>query len=94
MTENEKKLMEQMYEMTKEMMEMMEEMDSRFDKLDNRMERLETKLGDLNNVNTGILATFQRGFADVNEGLSEIKQINKNRKTAKEIVEGIAGNGK
>ncbi|MEM5630809.1 chromosome segregation protein SMC [Bacillus toyonensis] len=42
----------------------------------------------------GLQATFEQGFADVHKGLNEIIEINKHRKTAREIVEGIAGNGK
>ncbi|TKI86144.1 chromosome segregation protein SMC, partial [Bacillus wiedmannii] len=101
MTENEKKLMEQI-------MEMMEKMNTRFDKIedslaksDSKMDKLngetstsvESKLDDLKGVNKVIQDTFEQGFADVHKGLAEIKEVNKNRKTAKEIAEGIARNG-
>ncbi|HDR7839265.1 TPA: chromosome segregation protein SMC [Bacillus toyonensis] len=82
MTENEKKLLELMYEMVSDM-------EKRVDKIEGSLD----KVDDLKSVNKGIQATFEQGFADVHKGLAEIKEINKNRKTAKEIVEGIAGNG-
>ncbi|MCU5203872.1 chromosome segregation protein SMC, partial [Bacillus paranthracis] len=54
---------------------------------------LASEVADLQNVNKGIQAVFEQGFADVHKGLAEIKEVNKNRKTAKEIVESMAGNG-
>ncbi|WP_440604159.1 chromosome segregation protein SMC [Bacillus sp. GB_SG_008] len=63
------------------------------------MEKKVTKLGDsvkgLKNetleVHTGLQTTFENGFRDVRKGLNELIGINKNRKSAREIVEGITG---
>lgn len=79
MTENEKKLIEQIYEKVCEMEE-------RVTKLGDSVKGLKNETIE---VHTGLQDTFTKGFADVHKG---IKQINKNRKTAREIVEGIAGN--
>ncbi len=54
---------------------------------------VESNLDDLKNVQKELQATFTKGFADVHKGLAEIKEKNKNRKTAKEIAEDIARNG-
>jgi len=54
---------------------------------------VESNLDDLKNVQKELQATFTKGFADIHKGLAEIKEKNKNRKTAKEIAEGIARNG-
>lgn len=87
MTENEKKLMEQI-------MEMMEEMNTRFDKIedslaksDSKMDKLngetsvEGKLDDVKSVHKDLQNTFTKGFADIHKGLAEIEE---NRSTAKE----------
>ena len=91
MTEKEKKLIQQMYE---KVCEMDKKLGNRLDKLDCSLTSLESNVSDLTNEHTGLQATFENGFRDIHESLDEIKQINKNRKTAQEIVEGIAGNGK
>lgn len=54
---------------------------------------IDSKLGDLKTVQKGLKATFENGFRDIHESLDEISQSYKNRRSAKEIVEGIAGNG-
>ncbi|HFJ9404084.1 TPA: chromosome segregation protein SMC [Bacillus paranthracis] len=77
MTENEKKMPEQIY--------------AKVSAMEKKITNLESNVGDLKNVHTGLQATFENGFSEVRKELSEIIEINKNRKTAKEIVEGIAG---
>jgi dsDNA-specific endonuclease/ATPase MutS2 len=84
MTENEEKMLEQIYAKVCEMEKKIDKLDGRMDSLDNKLE------GSFK----GLQSTFTQGFADVHKGLNEIIEINKNRKAAKEIVEGIAGNGK
>ncbi|EEL25851.1 chromosome segregation protein SMC [Bacillus toyonensis] len=69
-------------------------MEKKVDKLDNRIDSLEGKVDSLEGSFKGLQNTFTQGFADVHKELNEVIAINKNRKTAKEIVEGIAGNGK
>ncbi|OBW53328.1 chromosome segregation protein SMC [Bacillus cereus] len=87
MTDNEKKLIQQMYEKVCDM-------EKKVDRLDGKMDSLEGKIDSLEGSFKGLQNTFTQGFADVHKGLNEIIAINKNRKTAQEIVEGIAGNGK
>ncbi|PGV65796.1 chromosome segregation protein SMC [Bacillus cereus] len=94
MTENEKKLIEQIYDKVVSMEKKVDKLDGRMVNLDIKLTSVESKMDDLKNVHTGLQATFEQGFADVRKGLSEIIEINKNRKSAGEIVEGIAGNGK
>lgn len=71
-------------ELAKQVLAKLTAMDNKLEKLDNRMDSLEGSF-------KGLQATFTQGFADVHKGLNEIIEINKNRKSAKEIVEGIAG---
>ncbi|WP_370991406.1 chromosome segregation protein SMC [Bacillus tropicus] len=92
MTENEKKLLELMYEMVSDMEKRVDRIDSSLNKVDGKLDNLngketstsvEGELDDLKSVNKGIQATFEQGFADVRKGLSEINEINeinKNRK--------------
>lgn len=94
-------------ELAKQILAKLTEMDSRLDKLDGGLDRLEMKVdrldGKIDSLEgkvdslegsfKGLQNTFTQGFADVHKGLNEIIAINKNRKTAQEIVEGIAGNG-
>ncbi|MGE6594739.1 chromosome segregation protein SMC [Bacillus proteolyticus] len=94
MTENEKKLIEQIYDKVVSMEKKVDKLDGRMVNLDIKLTSVESKMDDLKNVHTGLQATFEQGFDDVRKGLSEIIEINKNRKSAREIVEGIAGNGK
>ncbi|MDA1598126.1 chromosome segregation protein SMC [Bacillus cereus group sp. TH217LC] len=91
MTENEKKLIEQIYAKVCDMEKRVNSIGDDLDELNGKS--VESKLDDLKSAQKGLQDTFTKGFADVNKGLAEIKQIKKNRKTAKEIVEGIAGNG-
>ncbi|MBE7151045.1 chromosome segregation protein SMC [Bacillus mycoides] len=86
MTENEKKLIQQIYAKVCEM-------EKKVDKLEGSLNKLDGKMDSSEGIFKGLQATFENGFRDVHKELSEIKQINKNRKTAREIVEGIAGNG-
>ncbi|SCC62085.1 Uncharacterized protein BCZB5J_05092 [Bacillus cereus] len=79
MTENEKKMLEQIL--------------AKLTAMEKRVTNLESNVGDLKNVHTGLQATFERGFADVRKETNEIIGIYKNRRSAKEIVEGIAGKG-
>lgn len=101
MTENEKKLIQQIYEKVCDMEKTVDRIDSSLNNVDSKMDDLngkasksvESNLDDLKSVQKGLQATFEQGFADVHKGLDEIKQSYKNRRSAKEIVEGIAGNG-
>ncbi|OOQ91950.1 chromosome segregation protein SMC [Bacillus cereus] len=93
-TEREMELAKQILAKLTEMDSRLEKLDGKMDKLDNRMDSLEGKMHSSEGIFKGLQATFQQGFADVHKELAEIKQINKNRKSAREIVEGIAGNGK
>lgn len=91
MTENEKKLIEQIYAKVCDMEKKVNSIGDDLDELNGKS--VESKLDDLKSAQKGLQDTFTKGVADVNKDLAEIKQIKKNRKTAKEIVEGIAGNG-
>lgn len=100
-TEKEKELAKQILAKLTEMEEKVTKIEDSLDRVDNKMGNLngeasksvDSNLDDLKSVQKGLQATFEQGFADVHKGLAEIKEVNKNRKTAKEIVEGIAGNG-
>lgn len=90
-------------ELAKQILAKLTEMDTKLAKIEDSVSELngketptsvESKLDDLKNVHKGLKATFEQGFADVHNGLDEIKQSYKNRRSAKEIVEGIAKNGK
>ncbi|HDR7420622.1 TPA: chromosome segregation protein SMC [Bacillus cereus] len=89
-------------ELAKQILAKLTEMDTKLASIEDSVGELNSKetsnsvdsnLDDLKNVQKELQATFTKGFADVHKGLAEIKEKNKNRKTAKEIVEGIAGNG-
>lgn len=91
-------------ELAKQILEKLTAMEKKVDKIDDSLGKVNDELSDrgtslasgvanLQNVNKGIQAVFEQGFTDVNKGLAEIKEKNKNRKTAKEIAEGIARNG-
>ncbi|GAB6620019.1 TPA: chromosome segregation protein SMC [Bacillus cereus] len=83
MTENEKKLLEQIYAKVCEMEKKVNSIGDDLDELSGKetSTSVESKLGDLKNVHKGIQATFEQGFADVHKGLEEIKE---NRSIAKE----------
>ncbi|MEC2869503.1 chromosome segregation protein SMC [Bacillus bombysepticus] len=95
MTENEKKLIEQIYAKVCDMEKKVNKLGDSIGELNGKetQNSVESNLDDLKNVQKELQATFTKGFADVHKGLAEIKEVNKNRKTAKEIVEGIAENG-
>ncbi|EJS16927.1 hypothetical protein IKS_00026 [Bacillus cereus VDM062] len=61
--------------------------------MDNRLDRLDGKMDSSEGIFKGIQATFEQGFADVRKETNEVIEIYKNRRSAKEIVEGIAGKG-
>jgi acyl carrier protein phosphodiesterase len=77
-------------ELAKQILAKLTAMENKLDKLDGSLD----KLDDLKGVHKDLQNTFTKGFADVNKDLAEIKQSYKNRRSAREIVEGIAGNGK
>ncbi|PFQ74075.1 hypothetical protein, partial [Priestia megaterium] len=55
--------------------------DSKTDKLKRETSTsVDSKLDNLRGVQKGLQATFEQGFADVQKGLAEIKEKNKNRK--------------
>ncbi|PEB35723.1 chromosome segregation protein SMC [Bacillus cereus] len=91
MTENEKKLIQQIYEKVNSMDNRVIKLEGKMDKLGDRVTSIEKKMDDLKNVHIGLQATFENGFSDVRKELDEIKQINKNKRSVKEIVESIAG---
>ncbi|WP_242230535.1 MULTISPECIES: chromosome segregation protein SMC [unclassified Bacillus cereus group] len=89
-------------ELAKQILAKLTEMDTKLARIEDSIGELncreaqnsvESNLDDLKNVQKELQATFTKGFADVHKGLAEIKEKNKNRKTAKEIIEGMAGNG-
>ena len=94
MTENEKKLLELMYEMVSDMEKRVDRIDSSLNKVDGKLDNLngketstsvESKLDDLKSVNKGIQATFEQGFADVHKGLAEIKEVKQITKNGKQV---------
>lgn len=93
MTENEKKLIQQIYDKVTAMEKKVDKLDGRMDSLDIKLTSVESKMDDLKNVYKGIQVTFEQGFAEVRKETNEIIEVYKNRRSAKEIVEGTAGNG-
>lgn len=91
MTENEKKMIEKIYEKVTAMEKKIDKLDGGLDKLDGRVTSLESKVDDLKNVHTGLQSTFEKGFSDVRNKLDDIIELNNNRKSAKEIFESYAG---
>lgn len=85
MTENEKKLIEQMYEMVCEMKKEMDSIDNKLNESNDRETSLESKLDNLKNINKGIQDTFENGFADVHKGLAEIKEVKQIKKSGKPV---------
>lgn len=94
MTENEKKLLELMYEMVCDMEKKMDRIDSSLNKVDGKLDNLngketstsvEGKLDDVKSMNKGIQATFEQGFADVHKGLAEIKEVKQIKKNGKQV---------
>jgi K+/H+ antiporter YhaU regulatory subunit KhtT len=77
--------------------EMVEQILEKVTKLENRVTKLGDNVKELvveqKEVHTGLQATFEKGFSDVRNKLDEIIELNKNRKSAKEIFESIAGKG-
>ncbi|BCC45896.1 hypothetical protein bcgnr5378_22980 [Bacillus cereus] len=101
-TEKEMELAKQVLAKLTEMETKLDKIEGSLDKIDGKMDNLsggetstsvEGKLDDVKSVYKDLQNTFTEGFANVHKGLAEIKEVNKNRKTAKEIVEGIARNG-
>ncbi|PFU30597.1 chromosome segregation protein SMC [Bacillus cereus] len=66
-------------------------LEGKMNKSDDRVTSLENKVDDLKNVHIRLQATFANGVSDVRKELDEIKQINPNKRSSKEIVESIAG---
>ncbi|KAB2359642.1 chromosome segregation protein SMC [Bacillus toyonensis] len=93
MTENEKKLLEQIYAKVCDMEKTVDRIDSSLNKVDSKMDNLngetstsvESKLDDLKSVNKGIQATFEQGFSDVHKGLAEIKEVKQIKKNGKQV---------
>ncbi|OJE39918.1 chromosome segregation protein SMC [Bacillus proteolyticus] len=82
-------------ELAKQVLAKITAMEKKIDKLDGRIDKLDNRIDDsLEGSFKGLQATFENGFSDVRKGLNEIIEINKNSKSAKEIVEEIAGKDK
>ncbi|OSX87035.1 hypothetical protein BTJ45_05273 [Bacillus mycoides] len=73
-------------ELAKQILAKLTAMEKRVDNIDSSLD----KLDNLKGVHKDLQDTFTKGFADVHKGLDEIKQSYKNRRGAKEIVEGMA----
>ena len=86
MTENEKKLLEQIYEKVCEMEKKVNSIGDDLDELSGKetSTSVESKLGDLKNVHKGIQETFTQGFADIHKGLSEIREVKQIKKKGKQ----------
>ncbi|MGH1163353.1 chromosome segregation protein SMC [Enterococcus faecalis] len=93
MTENEKKLLEQIYAKVCDMEKTVDRIDSSLNNVDSKMDDLngeasksvESKLDDAKGVHAGIKATFEQGFADVHKGLAEIKEVKQIKKNGKPV---------
>ncbi|WP_088291241.1 chromosome segregation protein SMC [Bacillus mycoides] len=87
MTENEKKLIQQIYAKVCEMEKKVNSIGDSIDGLNGKetSTSVEGKLGDLKNVHKGLKATFEQGFADVHKGLDEIKEIKHIKKNGKPV---------
>ncbi|CAG9613893.1 hypothetical protein BACCIP111899_03120 [Bacillus rhizoplanae] len=79
MTENEKKMIEKIYEKVTAM--------------EKKVTKLEDSVTKLEGSFKGLRKTYEQGFSDVRNKLDEIIELNNNRKSAREIVEGITGKG-
>ncbi|PFR75672.1 chromosome segregation protein SMC [Bacillus cereus] len=75
MTENEKKLIQQIYDKIVSMEQTVDKLDNRMDNLDIKLSSVESKIDDLKNVHTGLQATFEHGFSDVRKELSKIIEL-------------------
>ncbi|MCU4864217.1 chromosome segregation protein SMC [Bacillus tropicus] len=86
MTENEKKLIQQIYEKVCEMEKKVNNIGDNLGELNGKEtpNSVESKLDDLKSIHKGLQDTFTKGFADINEGIDEInknlKQVKKNGK--------------
>ncbi|MEW5202659.1 chromosome segregation protein SMC [Bacillus cereus] len=87
MTENEKKMFEQMYEMLCEMEKKVERLDNSLGELNGReaSTSVEGKLDDVKSVHKELQTTFEQGFADVHKGLAEIKEVKQIKKNGKQV---------
>ncbi|MDQ4485741.1 chromosome segregation protein SMC [Bacillus cereus] len=81
-------------ELAKQILEMLNAMDDRLDRIDDSLGKINDELSDrgtslasevadLQNVNKGIQAVFEQGFADVHKGLAEIKEVKQIKKNGK-----------
>ncbi|HDR4617632.1 TPA: chromosome segregation protein SMC [Bacillus cereus] len=81
-------------ELAKQILEMLNAMDDRLDRIDDSLGKINDELSDrgtslasevadLQNVNKGIQAVFEQGFADVHKGLAEIKEVKQIKKSGK-----------
>ncbi|HFK1486570.1 chromosome segregation protein SMC [Bacillus cereus] len=75
MTENEKKLIQQIYDKIVSMEQTVDKLDNRMDNLDIKLSSVESKIDDLKNVHTGLQATFEHEFSDVRKELSKIIEL-------------------
>ncbi|MGK8608631.1 chromosome segregation protein SMC [Bacillus thuringiensis] len=87
MTENEKKMFEQMYEILCEMEKKVERLDNSLGELNGReaSTSVEGKLDDVKSVHKELQTTFEQGFADVHKGLAEIKEVKQIKKNGKQV---------
>lgn len=87
MTENEKKLIQQIYAKVCEMEKKVNSIGDSIGELNGKetSTSVEGKLDDLKSVHKGLQATFKQGFADVHKGLAEIKEVKQIKKNGKQV---------
>ncbi|CJV59260.1 chromosome segregation protein SMC [Bacillus cereus] len=91
MTEDEKKLIQQIYEKVCDMEKTVGRVEDSLVKSDSKMDKLngetsvDGKLDDIKSVYKDLQNTFTKGFADVNEGLAEIKEVKQIKKSGKQV---------
>ncbi|MGN4539298.1 chromosome segregation protein SMC [Bacillus cereus group sp. MYBK74-2] len=82
-------------ELAKQILAKLTEMDTKLDKMENSLGKINDELSDrgtslasevadLQDVNKGIQAVFEQGFADINKNLAEIKEVKQIKKSGKQ----------
>jgi ABC-type phosphate transport system auxiliary subunit len=81
MTDNEKKLLEQIYEKVNRIGDNLGELNGK-----ETSNSVESKLDDVKSIHKKLQDTFTKGFADVNKGIDEInKNIKRIKKNGKQV---------